>query len=216
MFYHRLLVLVRLLKKQRNVQGFKSHISAYLTENSSVGRFSKLHKNAKLVDATLGDYSYIGPNSVVGNCDVGKFCSIAHETLVGGLGKHPVDWVSTNPVFYSPIGPLDVTFAKQDCFEEHDRTKIGNDVWIGVRAIVLDGITVGDGAIIAAGAVVTKDVPSYAIVGGVPAKILRYRFKEDEIRFLNHFKWWDKDDQWLRINYKLFQDMKKMRLLEEE
>jgi len=84
-----------------------------------------------------------------------------------------------------------VTFCTDSIFEELKRTQIGNDVWIGARAIVLDGISIGDGAVIAAGAVVTKDVPPYAIVGGVPAKLIRYRFEDDVIQELLKWKWWD-------------------------
>ena len=72
-------------------------------------------------------------------------------------------------------------------------THIGNDVWIGLNATILDGVTIGDGAIVAAGAVVTKDVPPYAVVAGVPAKIIKYRFTESQIDFLLKFRWWEKD-----------------------
>ena len=212
MLIGRLISLVRLLKRQSSVEGFKFHFSAYLSKDSTVGKYSKLHKNSKLFNSVLGDYSYLGPNTVVGNCDIGKFCSIAHEALIGGLGKHPVDRVSTHPAFYSPPGPLGISFADKKYFEEYERTKIGNDVWIGVRAIVLDGVSIGDGAIVAAGAVVTKDVPSYAIVGGVPAKVIRYRLQEDEIEYLIRFKWWDKDIKWLKENHMLFHDVNKFEL----
>ena len=79
---------------------------------------------------------------------------------------------------------------------------IGNDVWIGDDVTILGGVTIGDGAVIALGAVVTQDVASYSIVGGVPAKLIRKRFDENSIEFLNSFKWWDKSDDWLRNNAK--------------
>lgn len=75
--------------------------------------------------------------------------------------------------------------------KEHNEVKIGNDVWIGTRAMILDGITIGDGAVIGAGAVVTKNVPPYAIVGGVPAKIIKYRFSQDKINELLASQWWN-------------------------
>ena len=86
---------------------------------------------------------------------------------------------------------------------------MGNDVWIGAGAILLEGITVGDGAVVAAGAVVTKDVPAYTVAGGVPAKFIRNRFDESETEFLKDFKWWEKDDKWLKDNWELFSDIEK-------
>jgi carbonic anhydrase/acetyltransferase-like protein (isoleucine patch superfamily) len=84
---------------------------------------------------------------------------------------------------------------------------VGNDVWIGVRAAIKDGVTVGDGAVIAAGAVVVEDVSPYAIVGGVPAKLIRFRFPQEIVQFLLNFRWWEQDDDWLRQNWSRFHDV---------
>ena len=81
-------------------------------------------------------------------------------------------------------------------------------MWIGANVTILDGITIGDGAISGAGSVVTRDVPPYAIVGGTPARIIRFRFTDEEIRFLLKFRWWDKDQTWIRENGELFEDIK--------
>jgi acetyltransferase-like isoleucine patch superfamily enzyme len=146
----------------------------------------------------MGDFSYIGDSSKIANTKIGKFACISQEVIVG-LGKHPSrDFVSVHPIFYSPQCQAQITFASPPFWEEFAQIKIGNDVWIGARALILDGVTIGDGAIIGAGAVVTKNVPPYAIVGGVPAIILRYRFEPTEIDFLTRFKWWDRDIDWLR------------------
>jgi acetyltransferase-like isoleucine patch superfamily enzyme len=102
-----------------------------------------------------------------------------------------VHWLTTHPSFYSTLGQAGMTFARQNAMDENASVQLGNDVWIGARSVVLDGVTVGDGAIVAAGAVVTGDVPPYAIVGGVPARIIRYRFEEAVIQELVAWRWWD-------------------------
>lgn len=116
--------------------------------------------------------SYIySKNSVVVNAIIGKFCSIAAGVNIG-LGQHPVEYVSTHPSFYSVSQPIAKTYSGSDLFEPFKgRINIGHDVWIGQNVLVMDGLKIGTGAIIAAGAVVTKDVPPYAIVAGVPARL---------------------------------------------
>jgi chloramphenicol O-acetyltransferase type B len=104
---------------------------------------------------------------------------------------HPTDQFSSSPLFYRVRNTFQVEWINEDgSFEEYRPIEIGSDVWIGARAIVLDGVRVGDGAIVAANAVVTTDVPPYAIVGGVPAKILRYRFSREKIDHLLSLQWW--------------------------
>ena len=157
----------------------------------------------------MGDCTYVANNTKILNANIGKYCSIACDVLIG-LGKHPVNnFVSTHPIFFSTLKQAQITFAKTSHYNEFDTINIGNDVWIGARAIIVDGISVGDGAIIGAGAVVTRNVPAYAIVGGVPAKIIKYRFTEKEIIYLQDFCWWDRDIKWLRDNHMILHDIKK-------
>jgi acetyltransferase-like isoleucine patch superfamily enzyme len=128
----------------------------------------------------------------VGNVEVGRYCSIAYGVNIG-MFKHPTDWLGTTTLQYLK-GHVKGARPVETCpFEYEPTTFIGNDVWIGVGATLIDGVKVGDGAIVAAGAVVTKDVPPYAIVGGVPAKIIRYRFDELTIHELQKLKWWNYD-----------------------
>jgi virginiamycin A acetyltransferase len=91
-------------------------------------------------------------------------------------------------------------------FKEEGHTIIGNDVWIGANALILSDIVIGDGAIIAANSTVTKNIPPYAIVGGSPAKIIRFRYTDEQIKFLIDLSWWDKDEIWLQQHLHLFQN----------
>jgi acetyltransferase-like isoleucine patch superfamily enzyme len=142
--------------------------------------------------------TYVAESSRIGFADIGAFSSIGPNVLLGGLGCHPVDRLSTHPAFYSSRLQAGDTFSQNDTFEELPRVTVGSDVWIGAGSIVLDGVNIGDGAIIAAGAVVNKDVPPYAIVGGVPAKLIRYRFNQETIDALLEWRWWDLDNNQLQ------------------
>jgi acetyltransferase-like isoleucine patch superfamily enzyme len=184
-----------------------------IEENCSLGKNTVIHKNVRLSNSSIGDYSYT--QSSLLNTDVGKFCSIGSQ-CVFGLAKHPTrKIVSTYPAFYSKNnkGCL-CTFCDADLFDDQpEKTRVGNDVWIGNNCIIMSGVTIGNGAIIGAGSVVTKNVDDYAIVGGVPAKLIRYRFEKDQIDFLNNFKWWDRDVVWLKQNCANFLEIEKFCLL---
>ena len=137
----------------------------------------------------LTDSRYEG---YIGNVDIGRYCSIAYGVNIG-MFEHPVEWLSTSTRQYLSGHVHGARMVNIRHFEANPRTIIGNDVWIGTGATLIDGVTIGDGAIIAAGAVVTKDVPPYAIVGGVPAKLIKYRFDENTISKLLDLKWWQYD-----------------------
>lgn len=180
-----------------NIRSFfriRKNISIFslIDGNSEISKKAAVARGTKLSNVTIDDYSYISKGADINNCEIGKFSSIAPSVKIG-FGMHPTNLISTSPLFYTDENIFGYAFQVNKSVEEYRKTIIGNDVWIGLNSIILDGIKIGDGAIIGAGAVVTKDIPPYAIVGGVPAKIIRYRFDEKKINEVKKSKWWEKD-----------------------
>lgn len=191
--------LKRKFKDQLLVVGLNSEII-----NSSIGKYVALGRNVVLRNSSIGDHSYINSNTYVNNTQFGKFCSVGSNVQFG-LGKHTTSMVSTHPAFYAN-NKIFKTFSDKTYVEEYTPIIIGNDVWIGDGAVIMNGVTIEDGAVIAARAVVTKNVKAYSIVGGVPAKILKYRFEEEIIEKIQKSRWWDREEKWFETNYKLFHD----------
>lgn len=159
-----------------------------VVRKSTLHDYARLKDYAELIDSELGAYSYISQNSLVNKTEIGKFCSIGHGTYIG-LWEHNMA-VSTHSFYlYETSG----NFVKG--YKDYDKcvlsTHIGNDVWVGANSVILKGRTIGDGAIVGAGSVVTRDVPPYAIAVGNPAKILKYRFAPEDIDFLLTLQWWN-------------------------
>lgn len=160
---------------------------------SEVHKTAAISINCNVVDCKLGKHTYLGHDTQAVNADIGAFCSVSDHVFIGGA-EHPMDWVSTSPAFENVGGSLiNKRFAKFDV-PASKHTSIGSDVWIGHSAIIKAGVIIGHGAAIGAGSVVTKDVPPYAIVAGVPAKVIRYRFDEETICQLLETEWWSLDD----------------------
>ena len=170
----------------------------------------------------LGYGSYIGNNCHL-SADIGRYTSIAPLVRCNG-GRHPytLPFVTTAPCFFS-LNKTHVqngsTFATKQVFDEvayYDEerkilVKIGNDCWIGEGAFLVGGIEIGDGAVILAHAVVTKNVPPYAIVGGVPARVLRYRYDDETIAFLQKIQWWNNSPSWFKEHWELLCDMDRLK-----
>lgn len=174
--------------------GSNAHWLAYVDSTSVLAGNNKLGKGTHVHGSKIGRHTYV-VNARIVRSDIGSFCSIGPEVNIGGLGSHPAKWISTHPVFYSTIKQSGKTFANKDLFGELKNNRIGSDVWIGARSLILDGIQIGSGAIVAAGSIVTKDIPPYAIVGGVPATIIKYRFSADVISSLLDWQWWLLSDE---------------------
>ncbi|MFD1331133.1 CatB-related O-acetyltransferase [Methylopila musalis] len=145
----------------------------------------------------VGAYTYLGPGCDVRSADIGRFCSIARRVTMAQV-EHPTDHVSTHPLTFTPgsafqSDPYFAAVARKRSARLPTHVRIGHDVWIGEGVFVRSGVTIGTGAIVAARSVVVKDVPPYAIVGGVPAKVIRMRFPERTIERLLQSAWWDLD-----------------------
>lgn len=147
-------------------------------------------------NCSIGHFTYLGSNCVLRETSIGNYCSIATDVFFGP-NQHPTDWLSSHSFVFGDNGGFagvkDFLNIKVNPKLKRSPNKItiGNDVWIGLRAIVMGGVTIGDGAIVAANSVVTKDVPPYAIVGGVPAKVIKMRFCDENINKLKNLKWWN-------------------------
>jgi phosphonate metabolism protein (transferase hexapeptide repeat family) len=166
---------------------------------SRLGRYTEVGPRTSLIETTMDDYSYI-----MGDCDViytaiGKFCSIASHVRLDP-GNHPTWRASQSNFSYraSKYWPEEADETAFFAWRRAHPVAIGHDVWIGHGAVVLPGRTVGTGAVLAAGAVITEDVPAYAIVGGIPARVLKSRFPDDIAARLTTLAWWDWDHARLR------------------
>lgn len=164
-------------------------------KDSEIHPTSKVAAQSALYNVTMGRYSDIGYNCFIVDTQIGSFCSLGANIRIGGAG-HPLNWVSTSQVFVDRKDTLPRKFSPKQ-FESFRMTQIGNDVWIGDNALIKGGVKVGTGAVIGMGSVVTKDVPDYAIVGGNPAKIIRYRFESETIDRLISSKWWEMPEKTL-------------------
>ncbi len=188
-------ILAKLLKKSR--------LSA--VSQSSVHPTSKIESGTSFFASHMDKHSFCGYDCDIHSADIGRFVSIANGVVLGG-GRHPMEWVGMSPVFYRGRDSVKAKFSEHER-EPVRRVRIGHDVWIGRSAIVLPGVDIGHGAVVGAGAVVTKSVPPYAIVAGNPARLIRHRFPEAVVQRLLASAWWDLDEDRLRALGPLTQDV---------
>lgn len=183
-----------------------------IVNDSFVGEFVQIQRNNYISYCNFGKHSYTGMNTVIMKTDIANFCAISWNVTIGP-GEHDYSRVTSHSFLYNDFNELKPSHVvAYNRFEKP--CIIGNDVWVGCNATILRGVTVGDGAVIAANAVVTKDVPPYAIVGGVPAKVLKYRFSQDIINALLDIKWWDFPAHLIKNNSSVFGQKMTMETIE--
>lgn len=169
------------------------HEGAFV-KKSFLGSWVEIGRNSNIIESTIGDYTYDDGDVSIAFSEIGKFCSIANRVRINP-GNHPQDRVTQHHLTYRRIQFGLDTSDDEEFFDwrRAHRCVIGHDVWIGHAAIVLPGVHIGTGAVIAAAAVVTKDVEPYQVVAGVPARPIKKRFSDDVIRRILASEWWDWD-----------------------
>ena len=190
-----------------------------LGKNFSCGKYCLIGRDVTIRDnVKIGNFSYINstdrPVIVESNVTIGSFCSIAPGVFIGP-GQHYLELVTTHPIMYNPYY-LSLMGSKKETKiiglkDANIETKIGNDVWIGINSIIMPGVSIGNGAVIAAGSVVTKNVPEYSIVAGVPAKVIKYRFNDDLVTKLKdiNYPFWEWSEDILEENFDILSDINK-------
>jgi phosphonate metabolism protein (transferase hexapeptide repeat family) len=166
---------------------------------SRLGVYTQVGARSKLLEVAMGDYSYVVNDSDIAYATIGKFCSIAAMTRINP-GNHPMQRASQSHFTYRASAYFEGEEDEDEFFawRRAQPVVIAHDVWIGHGAIVLPGRSIGIGAVVAAGAVVTKDVAPYAIVAGNPARLIRRRFPADVADRLLRLAWWNWDHEQLR------------------
>ena len=176
-------------------------VNSLIGKGSTVGDYSKVQdskledmiridRNNYIYSVTMGRHSYTGSNTKIISADIGRFTAISWNVTIGG-GEHDYTRITNHSFLYDDYSNLRPSSVEPTYDRLSMPCKVGNDVWIGNGSIILRGINIGDGAVIGAGAVITKDVPPYAIVVGCPGKIIKYRFDEKKIQKLLKLKWWE-------------------------
>lgn len=180
------------------------HPTAIIEENcqladSSFDKLTYIKHDATILNCSFGCRSSLGMFSVARDADIGKYCSISWNTTIGAI-MHPLDNLTTHAFTFKRKFQLTDTEGRWP----EIRTVIGHDVWIGCNVVILPGVTIGNGAVVGGGAVVTKDVPPYAVVAGVPARIIKHRWNQETVDRLSKIAWWDWSDEIIKANIGLF------------
>ena len=189
-------IIAKMLRKLLNPPAVK---------HSVLDKTARCDVGCNVTSSKMGRYSYLGEYTSLSMVEVGSFTSISSGCTIGG-GNHPIDWVAMSPVFQGVgIGRVKKKLASHP-FETHQKTYIGNDVWIGGDCLIKGGVHIADGAVIGMGSVVTHDVGPYEIWAGNPARMIRKRFDEQTIEALLAIRWWDWSDEVLQERASLIND----------
>ncbi len=181
----------------------KMHLRAIL--NCEIPKTSNVCAGSHLVNVKMGKYSDVGYDCSITNTQIGSFCSFGSNIKIGGA-NHTINWVSTSQVFNKNKDSLSKKFS-QHSFDPFQPTTIGNDVWIGDNVMIKAGVTIGNGVVIGMGSIVTKDIPSFEIWGGNPARCLKKRFDDLSIEKLSKIKWWEWEDNQIEQNALYFNNL---------
>jgi len=181
----KIMCIIRNIMHKTKIYSTKADLKAKYGKYVMISENTYISKNTE-----IGDYSYVNSNSSIENATIGKYCSISSGVYISPY-NHKREYISTSPYnrYYN---------------SETKRVNIGHDVLISLNVIILEGVQIGNGAIIGAGAIVTRDVNPYEVVGGVPAKHIRYRFSKEKIEYLQNLKWWDKEPLLIKKNKAFF------------
>ena len=218
-------IIGRLVNKLRNTayraklkkRGVIIEKTASTDNNSCYEGKNRIANGSNISASYFGRGSYCSAQCNILNTKIGRYTCIGPRVNIIN-GQHPTkDFVSVHPAFFSTKGQAGFSYAAKTKFQEQrfadgeHLAVIGSDVWIGADVKIMEGVTIGDGAVVAAGAVVVKDVEPYAVVGGVPAGLIRYRLEREDREYLQGLEWWNKDEAWIRAHAEYFEDIKLLR-----
>lgn len=199
------IILIKLKWKNKLICAYSSRIN----KTSFFEGANRISKRTTF-SGKMGYGSYMGLNCFIQG-EIGRFTSIGSYCNVI-IGRHPYTspFVTTSPMFFSVLKQNGYTFTDKQLFNENkyvdeanNSISIGSDCWIGNYVKIVEGVRINDGAVVLAGAIVTKDIPPYAIAAGIPARIIKYRYDNKTIEFLLKNKWWLNDIKWIKKNWKI-------------